>query len=144
MPVIRTETALSRTNVPEAVSRVLDAYPFVLRGQYRPEGDTAMQVLESNGQEAIQLSQSFSDAILILLTDIMMPGLDGGQVASIIHETRPKTKIVFMSGYMDILDDKFDHFTSPNTLLLKKPLSVPELLDTIDSVAYRSDDDEPN
>ncbi len=53
MPVIRTETALSRTNVPEAVSRVLDAYPFVLRGQYRPEGDTAMQVLESTFWEQL-------------------------------------------------------------------------------------------
>ena len=116
---------------------VVDDEAVVLKTVTRVLQFAGYNVLSAtDGQEAIQLSQSFSDAIHILLTDIMMPGLDGGQVASIIHETRPETKIVFMSGYCD-------HFTSPNTLFIEKPLSVPELLEAIDSVAYRSDD-EPN
>ena len=53
----------------------------------------------SDGEEALRIAEQFKEPIHLLLTDVIMPKMDGLQLAQRIAALRPKIKIVFMSGY---------------------------------------------
>lgn len=58
------------------------------------------QVLESSGAaEASLIAQEHPHDIHILLTDVIMPGMNGKELADRIRRLRPKLKVIFMSGY---------------------------------------------
>jgi two-component system cell cycle sensor histidine kinase/response regulator CckA len=60
------------------------------------------RVLEARGgDEAIAISESHPDAIQMLLTDVVMPGISGRQVAEAVVQTRPAIKLLYVSGYTD-------------------------------------------
>jgi CheY-like chemotaxis protein len=50
-------------------------------------------------EEALELSHEHQDHIHLLLTDMVMPGLGGDQLAEQILQFRPKIRVMFMSGY---------------------------------------------
>lgn len=57
-------------------------------------------VLEAHdGAEAIDLFERHGDSIHLLLTDVLMPGLTGPQLAGELSRRNPALRIVFMSGY---------------------------------------------
>ncbi len=57
-------------------------------------------VLEAkDGTEALRISQEYAGAIDLLLTDIVMPGINGRALAQQLSQQRPDMKILFMSGY---------------------------------------------
>jgi PAS domain S-box-containing protein len=59
-------------------------------------------VLEaSNGQEAIDLSDRHHGVIEVLLTDVVMPNINGREVSERLLLRRPDLKVLFMSGYND-------------------------------------------
>jgi signal transduction histidine kinase/ActR/RegA family two-component response regulator len=80
-------------------------------------------VLEADcGRAALEVANRHPGAIDILLTDVVMPGITGRQVAREVILRRPAIRVIFMSGYSDealgtrgILD--------PNTTLLTKPFT---------------------
>jgi two-component system, cell cycle sensor histidine kinase and response regulator CckA len=60
------------------------------------------QVLEArNGDEALALCESHEGAIDLLLTDVVMPGLSGPELARQVVLARDGIKVLFMSGYTD-------------------------------------------
>ena len=60
------------------------------------------QVLEAvDGEEACRLCESHEGQIHALLTDIVMPGMNGRQVAERLIKQRPHLRVLFMSGYTD-------------------------------------------
>jgi PAS domain S-box-containing protein len=64
--------------------------------------DLGYEVLEtSGGDEALALSGSLDQPIDLLVTDVVMPGMSGRELAEILTKTRPTTKVLFMSGYTD-------------------------------------------
>jgi len=54
-----------------------------------------------NGKEALQIAKAFSGPIDLLLTDVIMPGMGGKQLAEQLGGLRPATKVLYMSGYPD-------------------------------------------
>lgn len=88
-----------------------------------------------NGKKALELASSFDGEIHMLLSDVVMPGMNGPQVAVKLEKLRPSMKILFMSGFTDNAlvfedDEKVEaHFIpkpfSPGSILSK----VQELLD---------------
>ena len=56
-------------------------------------------ITAATGQEAIRLCTNHDEKIDILLTDVIMPGINGKEVANKITEVSPTTRVVFMSGY---------------------------------------------
>jgi two-component system cell cycle sensor histidine kinase/response regulator CckA len=60
------------------------------------------EVLEAaDGAAALDLAARRGDDIGLLLTDVIMPGLQGHQVASQLRATRPALPVLFLSGFAD-------------------------------------------
>jgi PAS domain S-box-containing protein len=58
------------------------------------------KVLEApDSEEAIRLAQGYSERIDLLITDVVMPGMNGRDLATILLASYPELKILFMSGY---------------------------------------------
>jgi CheY-like chemotaxis protein len=53
----------------------------------------------ANGNDALALIDDYEDKIDLLLTDMVMPELDGVKLAEMAQAISPKTRIIFMSGY---------------------------------------------
>jgi PAS domain S-box-containing protein len=59
-------------------------------------------ILEAkDGQEALDIADAHAQPIDLLLTDVVMPGMNGGELARILGGRRPDMKILFVSGYTD-------------------------------------------
>jgi PAS domain S-box-containing protein len=52
-----------------------------------------------SGDEALQISQGHSGPVHLLLTDVIMPGMTGKELSERLRQSRPDTKVLFMSGY---------------------------------------------
>jgi CheY-like chemotaxis protein len=72
--------------------------------------DLARRVLErsgytvlacADGTAAVEVAESHEGTIDLLLTDVVMPGLRGYEVAAKVVETRPEIKVLYMSGYAE-------------------------------------------
>jgi len=85
------------------------------------------KVLEAaSAEQAIQTAAAFSGSIDLLLTDVIMPGMSGRQLAESILSKRPQTRIVYMTGYTD--DMVVQHkVLEPGVMLLQKPFSKVDL-----------------
>ena len=60
------------------------------------------RILEASGGEAaLALERGFDGMIDLLLTDVVMPGMSGPELASRLSEIRPGMKVLYMSGYTD-------------------------------------------
>jgi two-component system cell cycle sensor histidine kinase/response regulator CckA len=80
----------------------------------------------ASAEEALQTAKSFTGTIDLLLTDVIMPGMSGRQLAENILSTRPHTRIVYMTGYTD--DMVVQHkVLEPGVKLLQKPFSRDDL-----------------
>ncbi len=79
-----------------------------------------------NAEQAIRVAEKYPDTIHLLLTDVIMPGISGSQLAEKILSKRPKTKVVYMTGYTD--DMVVQHkVLEPGVQLLQKPFHKAEL-----------------
>jgi CheY-like chemotaxis protein len=59
-------------------------------------------VLEAaHGEQAIQCADNHQAAIDLLLTDVIMPGINGRELAERLAGRRPAMKVLYMSGYTD-------------------------------------------
>jgi two-component system, cell cycle sensor histidine kinase and response regulator CckA len=58
-------------------------------------------VLEAeNGSDALKISQEHNQRVIdLLLTDVVMPGMSGRVLADQLAKERPKTRVLYMSGY---------------------------------------------
>jgi len=55
----------------------------------------------ANGEEALQAARDYREPIHLLLTDVIMPVINGREVAESICASRPETKVLYMSGFSD-------------------------------------------
>ena len=53
----------------------------------------------SDAREAIRISSQFDGEIHLLLTDVILPGMNGTALAREILEQHPTIRVLFMSGY---------------------------------------------
>ena len=80
----------------------------------------------ANGQEALSYLQRAPSPRLILL-DLIMPGINGTELASELRKRQPDLKVLFISGYTD--DEKLlSGSLDPNAQFLAKPFLPGELV----------------
>ena len=61
------------------------------------------RVLEAdNGLTALRVAEGHAGAIDLLLTDVIMPRMDGHQLHARLQALRPGVRVVFMSGFSDV------------------------------------------
>ncbi|MEX2283578.1 MAG: response regulator [Gemmatimonadota bacterium] len=54
-----------------------------------------------DGREALRIAADATGPIHLMLSDVVMPDMNGGIIAERLHETQPELKMLFMSGYTD-------------------------------------------
>jgi CheY-like chemotaxis protein len=79
-------------------------------------------LVAGNGKEAIQLCESMTQPIDLLITDVVMPEMGGRQVAERLAECRPGLKILYISGYTDDAVVRHGVFRS-EVAFLQKPFT---------------------
>jgi len=72
--------------------------------------------------EALRISESHPGPIHLIVTDVIMPGMSGSQLASHLSASRPEMKVLYVSGYTD--DTIVRHgVLEPGLAFLQKPFS---------------------
>jgi DNA-binding response OmpR family regulator len=94
-------------------------------------------IAASGGEEALAMSRGFDGRIHLLLTDVIMPGMSGPQLADRIASEREDARVLFMSGYTDTAISHHG-VLEPGIWYLQKPFSpvglaekVREVLDSV-------------
>ena len=103
--------------VRRAVARLLES-----RGYSVLEVDSAASALEALSQHG--------DAVHLVLTDLVMPDMDGRALADRMRARRPDIRVLFMSGYTDHPALKGGQL-APTEALLQKPFTRDELISAV-------------
>jgi len=85
------------------------------------------KVIEAaDGAVALQIAVAHEGVIHLLLTDVIMPGMNGRELAQRVSEIRPNTKVLYMSGYTE---NVVGHNGTLDTgvRLLQKPFNLRDL-----------------
>jgi CheY-like chemotaxis protein len=92
------------------------------------------QVLEAEGVEAaLAFCQAHAGPIDLLLTDVVMPGMSGRDLAQRVLRARPGTKVLYMSGYTE--DDLFPPGAAGTEVaFIRKPFSPDALRRRVQSM----------
>jgi PAS domain S-box-containing protein len=105
----------------------------------RPVRAVSQRVLEHEGYtvltaedgfEALAIAETYSGTIDLLVTDVVLPGLDGRALNARLRERRPGIRVLYMTGYTDdeilrrgVIDDQ--------VALLDKPFNASQLADFV-------------
>jgi DNA-binding response OmpR family regulator len=103
LPVVTSETASAPRTVlaPETVL-VVDGTPSVLEEVsliLKKAGFTVLPA--SSPEQAVQISLDCAGTIDLLITEVMMPGMSGPDLARKLMEQRTKLRVMMMTGYAD-------------------------------------------
>ena len=92
------------------------------------------RVLEAQGgPAALEVSEAFDEPIHLLLTDVIMPGMSGRELAERIAARRPETRVLYVSGYTrDLIAQQ--GILEAGVHLLQKPFDPDVLLRKIREV----------
>ncbi|GAB4300948.1 MAG: hypothetical protein Kow0090_16470 [Myxococcota bacterium] len=87
----------------------------------------------ANGEEALKLSDGFNKNVHLLITDIVMPGINGVELSAIIKKTRPFIRVLWISGYMKecAACPANDAISDLDAICLDKPFSTDAFLAAI-------------
>jgi len=80
----------------------------------------------ADGEEALQFCREHGDKIDLLLSDVVMPGRSGPEIAALAATSSPKLKVLFMSGYTDDAMVRMGVHTS-EVHFLQKPFAPSDL-----------------
>ncbi len=98
------------------------------------EGLGMVVLKAANGNEALEVQDGYDGEIDFLLTDMVMPKLDGLKLAELFHEVRPETHVVFMSGYP--VRGEISNIDLPeDAVFLAKPIMQENLKKVMEQVA---------
>jgi len=93
-------------------------------------------VLEAHdGYEALNMCSTYEGSVHILVTDVVMPGMNGRELAQKIKSLCPATKVLYISGYTDNAIVRHGVLDA-GTAFLQKPFTSETLIRKIREVIY--------
>ena len=104
---------------------------YLARQFLEKQGYTVIEA--ADGTRAMQIALAHQGAIHLLLTDVIMPGMNGRELAQRISEIRPQTKILYMSGYTENVIGH-NGTLDAGVRLLQKPFTLRELKNKVREV----------
>ena len=78
-----------------------------------------------SAEEALSLIESYSGTIDLLLTDVLLPGMSGSELAAKLLSAHPNLKIMYISGYPDHTLEGLG--VSGSDEMLQKPFTIKSL-----------------
>ena len=92
-----------------------------MRETLKSKGYTVMEACD--GVEGLKVAEEYPDPIDILITDVVMPGMSGRELAQRVTAARPQIKVLYLSGYTE---DAILHegVFEPGTAFLQKPFTL--------------------
>jgi two-component system cell cycle sensor histidine kinase/response regulator CckA len=100
----------------------------------RRSGCTVIEA--GDGTEGEQIAIAYDGEIHVLLTDIVMPGFRGPELAKRVRAVRPSVRVVYMSGFRDT--EPLADVDRGEAVFLEKPFVRAALLGAISRVATPS------
>jgi len=89
------------------------------------------KVLEAaHGEEALRICRAHDGPIHLMLTDVVMPQMNGHELAETLAPLRPGMKVLYMSGYSEASGVLRDILTS-KTIFLRKPFTPNDLAEKV-------------
>ena len=79
----------------------------------------------SDGEEALERLKQESESIRLVVTDVVMPGMSGRDLAAAVRQSYPAIKVLFTSGHDERQVSR--HGVSRNRAFLAKPYSARQL-----------------
>jgi PAS domain S-box-containing protein len=102
-----------------------DAVRQLTQQVLKANGYTVLEA--SNPNDALGLAASFREQIHLLISDVVMPGMNGGALVSHLSQLRPTTRVLYISGYAE--DAIVQHgILDSGTPFLPKPFTPDGLL----------------
>lgn len=90
----------------------------------------------ASGEDALVVLKENSK-IDILVTDILMPGIDGFELARLVRESRTEIPIVFISGFFDSTKKEYlEWIEDPRARFLLKPFNPGDLIREIEIMLH--------
>lgn len=140
LPLAAGETATKPASMPampqghgETVLLVEDELTIIKVGIKMLESLGYKVIAADNPDRALEIAQTSIEEISLLVTDVVMPGMNGYELATRLQELKPAMRCLFMSGYTSnvithngVLDEGLN--------FMPKPFSIEELADKVRSV----------
>jgi len=82
---------------------------------------------EERGLDAIQAVERLQKNVSLLITDVVMPDLNGPELVRVLRRKRPHLKVLFITGYASDAVLPSDYFPLSEFELLRKPFTREEL-----------------
>jgi len=81
--------------------------------------------------EALRLARAHAGPLHLLLTDLVMPGMTGQELATELRALHPRMKVLFMSAYSIEIARDYKVWLAPGEPFLVKPFSIAGLGRTV-------------
>jgi CheY-like chemotaxis protein len=130
-------TEAERPAAPPPAAEGFDGTETILLAEDQPEvraiasavmrrhGYTVLEA--SDGEEALAIVRRRTEAIDLLLSDVVMPNMSGPELARLVQAERPRIRVLYASGYTD--DAIVNHgVLDPGVAFLPKPFTPSALL----------------
>jgi PAS domain S-box-containing protein len=104
---------------------------YLVRQFLEKQGYRVIQA--EDGAAAMQIAVAHEGMIHLLLTDVIMPGMNGRELAQRVSELRPNIKVLYMSGYTENVIGR-DGTLDTGVRLLQKPFTLRDLKNTVREV----------
>jgi PAS domain S-box-containing protein len=96
------------------------------------------RVLEAcDGREALEVSKAHEGEVHLLVSDVIMPGMNGRDLSRSLRRVRPGLRVLFTSGYTDSVVVQ-PGLLMPGTSFLQKPFAPATLLEVVRDLLDRS------